>query len=410
MKITVYRPNQIGGCITEIESKNGTRIIVDVGSELPGIKSGESVDINKLTKGCAGVFLTHYHGDHAGEYKNVHEETPIYMGAIAQKIYYTLQTRLSKSEKITGVKPEDVNRMKNARTFKQDDIITVGDLNIKPIRTDHSAFDSYMFLVDDGDKCILHTGDFRNHGMVGEAAFKYLIKNTQKVDALIVEGTMLSRISEAVDTEDELSQKAKQLFEDELNKYVFILCSSTNIDRIAAFYRAYNEASKNIGKKRLFVTDDYQNDVLKVVTENSSEFGNNYDFSESVSFNGDKHYDDMVENGFCMLVRKNRFSEKFLNTWKFKKNRLFIYSLWKGYLEGNTQDKEIADMVPSDYKYMHTSGHATEDAICMLCEIVGNPPVFPIHSENTDRFEVLKKEKKINSEVRQLESGKSVEV
>ena len=30
MKITVYRPNQIGGCVTEIESRGGTRIIIDV--------------------------------------------------------------------------------------------------------------------------------------------------------------------------------------------------------------------------------------------------------------------------------------------------------------------------------------------------------------------------------------------
>ena len=41
MKITVYRPNQIGGCITEIESKAGTRIIIDIGSNLPGNQDGE---------------------------------------------------------------------------------------------------------------------------------------------------------------------------------------------------------------------------------------------------------------------------------------------------------------------------------------------------------------------------------
>jgi len=40
-KITVYRPNQIGGCITEIESSKGTKIIIDVGSNLPGIEVKE---------------------------------------------------------------------------------------------------------------------------------------------------------------------------------------------------------------------------------------------------------------------------------------------------------------------------------------------------------------------------------
>lgn len=79
MKITVYRPNQIGGCITEIVSKGGTRIVVDVGANLPGIE-GESIDVETLTKDCVGVFITHYHGDHIGEYRRVDAETDIYMG------------------------------------------------------------------------------------------------------------------------------------------------------------------------------------------------------------------------------------------------------------------------------------------------------------------------------------------
>jgi ribonuclease J len=70
-KITVYRPNQIGGCITEIESSKGTKIIIDVGSNLPGIKVNEEVDVPELTKNCNGVFITHYHGDHLGEFDKI---------------------------------------------------------------------------------------------------------------------------------------------------------------------------------------------------------------------------------------------------------------------------------------------------------------------------------------------------
>ena len=35
MKITIHRGNQIGGCITEIESSKGTRIVIDLGHNLP---------------------------------------------------------------------------------------------------------------------------------------------------------------------------------------------------------------------------------------------------------------------------------------------------------------------------------------------------------------------------------------
>ena len=96
MKITVYRPNQISGCITEIESKAGTRIIIDIGSNLPGNQDGEKVDIKALTdqNRCAGVFITHYHGDHVGEFPDVDENVPKYMGEMAHKIFLNLRERL----------------------------------------------------------------------------------------------------------------------------------------------------------------------------------------------------------------------------------------------------------------------------------------------------------------------------
>lgn len=66
MKITIHRgKDQIGGCITEIESKSGSRIIIDLGHNLPkGDK--ESKDeyasdeaVAKLTEGVSGIFYTH---------------------------------------------------------------------------------------------------------------------------------------------------------------------------------------------------------------------------------------------------------------------------------------------------------------------------------------------------------------
>jgi ribonuclease J len=384
MKITVYRPNQIGGCITEITSAKGTRIIIDVGSNLPGC-NGEYVGIKELSTGCDGVFITHYHGDHIGEYKHVHNDVDIYMGEVAKKIFMALQTRLSKSESVTGVTQENFETIGKIKTFKQGEVIKIKELTITPIRTDHSAFDSYMYLINDSEKRVLHTGDFRSHGKIGEDSLEYIEKNIGKVDALIVEGTMLSRNCEGVITEEKLSKKAAEIIEK--HKYVFILCSSTNIDRIAAFYR--------VKGNKLFVTDDYQSKVLNAVTANSKEFGDYYDFSDSVSFDGDKHFKSMEENGFCMLIRNNSFSEKFLNSYKFKKNRLFIYSQWKGYLEGEHKNEDLAKLVPPDYEYLHTSGHATEEAIVKLCEIVKPDVIFPIHSENPGRFKTLIKESKV---------------
>lgn len=52
MRITIHRANQIGGCITIIEH-NGCKIIIDLGSNLPGSCQEElsKDDIDTLTAG-----------------------------------------------------------------------------------------------------------------------------------------------------------------------------------------------------------------------------------------------------------------------------------------------------------------------------------------------------------------------
>lgn len=62
MKITIHRgQNQIGGCITEIESRSGTRILIDLGHNLPegDNRSEDKYDIpenmDDLLKGCSAV-------------------------------------------------------------------------------------------------------------------------------------------------------------------------------------------------------------------------------------------------------------------------------------------------------------------------------------------------------------------
>lgn len=189
------------------------------------------------------------------------------------------------------------------------------------------------------------------------------------------------------------------------HKYVFIMCSSTNIDRIAAFYHA----NKAAGDK-LFVADDYQKKVLDKITQNSAAYGDFYYFSDCVSFEGDKHYNDMVEKVFCMLVRNNLFSEKFLKSRVFQKGKLFIYPQWNGYLTGETKDPRITNIVPDDYKYLHTSGHATEETICAVCGMVGAATIIPIHSERTDKFEELAAEGKISGKIKRLHCGESVNI
>ena len=74
-----------------------------------------------------------------------------------------------------------------------------------------------------------------------------------KIDLLITEGTMLSRMGEtqrnSIRTEAELGRRAEELFQ--ANKESVILVSSTNLDSIMEFYHA-------VPWGRDFVCDAYQ--------------------------------------------------------------------------------------------------------------------------------------------------------
>ena len=387
MQIKIDRgTNQIGGCITEIESNKGTKIIIDIGANLPdseGRKKPE-IELEGLTKGVPNykaIFITHYHGDHIGLYNKILPDIPIYIGEISKEIYNIVQTRLSKANL---VEEEDLKRISKFRTFNIKDKIIIDDIKINPIAVDHSAFDSYMFLIEVDEKKVLHTGDFRIHGQRGKAVLEAVKKYVGKVDCLICEGTTLTRDNSKILTEFELQKKAEKIFNE--NKYNFVLCSSTNIDRIAAIHKATLKSHK------MFICDDYQFEILEYI--NTVSRSNLYKFNNPNNIKETKVYcyapnmlEKMKKYGFVMLVRANAKFAKFLNMFE---NNAFIYSEWQGYLKGLNEDyKRIQDFVPKKYINLHTSGHATPEAIKEVINITNPKYVIPIHTEDKEKIKEL---------------------
>lgn len=233
MYIKIHRgTEQIGGCITEIGT-NHSRILIDFGKNLPdnftpasAMKRPEIQGVTVGEKNCDAIFFTHYHYDHIGHFPEVGEGIPMYMGEIAKEIHMEISRRIYREQ------PEKLTKAENIQTFKIAKKLSIKDINITPLLVDHSAYDAYMFLIEADGKRILHTGDFRTHGPRGNKVIPALEKYVGQVDALITEGTMLSRGSERILREYDLKQHAQQMMQQK--KYVFVLCSSTNIDSIAS--------------------------------------------------------------------------------------------------------------------------------------------------------------------------------
>lgn len=376
MQIKIHRgTHQIGGMITEISTAT-TRIIIDLGSELPdenGIEGPDDLQIDGLTTGqpnCDAVLFTHYHGDHIGRLSEALPGIPLYMGLAAKEIYLALQRHVQNG---TPQFIETVN------CFSQGVKFWIKDIAITPLVVDHSAYDAYMFLIEAEGKRILHTGDFRRHGFRGKGLIPTLTQYVGQVDVLIIEGTVLSRSDQAHQTEHELQNEFRQLLRQ--YKFVFAICSSTNIDRTASLCQA-TPAGKTV------VCDRYQKEVLEIVESFAGHYSQLYRFDRVKSYAPNLNA-KMEERGFCMLVRSGNFFQKFMDEYREKHNdeTLVIYSLWDGYFKqaGNSFEKLMNGF--NHTIHLHTSGHADIQTIIEVCKAVTPiKAIIPIHTTNSKRL------------------------
>jgi len=418
MKLTVHRgTKQIGGCVVEIES-NGYKVFVDFGEQLPGTEPEENTlsPIKGLTTGDvskSALFITHYHGDHIGAICDTVSGLPIYVGKTALEIYKCLETRLSyiPDQNIAGKHKNILDRIKTIIPFEPLQKTKVGNIIITPLFIDHSAFDAYMFIVEAEGKRILHTGDFRGHGFKSKALVPMLQKYCTNIDYIVSEGSNILRPDSAFQSEQELQKDFEVQFRE--NKYNFIFVSSTNIDRIFALYHAAKKA------KRCFVCDNYQTNLLKIVSDNHKQFSTFYDINFEQKANPAGRYFELNryggnpfefagnlkpyldKNGFCMLIRANDSFKPLLAEYAKYPETIINYSMWTGYLDRKnpTFNSEISDFFkPFRFIYKHTSGHADIKTLRTLFETV-NPKygIIPIHTEAPEKFKDFFPDNKIIS-------------
>ena len=397
--------NQIGGCITEITSNKGTKIIIDFGEDLVGdynIKK-QKLEINGLTnhksKNYDAVFITHCHGDHIGLVNDINNEIDIYIEEKTKLIY-------NLTSDFTGKKPI----IRKTKTFKfNKPILIKKDIKITPYLVDHSAFNSCMFLVEVDGKKLLHTGDYRNHGRKGKI-FLETIKKIGKVDALITEGTTFSKNVTKYKTEDELFSDSIEIFQ----KYddILILQSSTNVDRIVTFYKAAVKTKKNFIED-LFtgvIASNLKNIPNPVASyRNVSLFiSNKYYKKTNPPYFVSKYIEPMeiyktnvaFAKDFCMFVKPSMLNDiKMLKNKKHKlKNACIIYSMWEGYKKDLKMKRFLDELskLGIHEEFLHTSGHADIKTMKLLEEVINPQIIIPIHTDNKEVAKEIFKNKVID--------------
>lgn len=257
MIIKIHRgQNQIGGSIIEVSTEQA-RVFLDIGIELDEDKEIEIPQIEGLfcgDKNCDAVFISHYHSDHIGLVDYLLPDIPIYIGDHAYNIMKAASDYRNIDVKFTPI------------LMKNECSILIKDIKITPISCDHSAFDSYMLLIENEGERTLYTGDFRANGRMD---FNTLLEKVPCVDNLIIEGTTLSREDDVVHIEEE---QLEDIAVEYLNKHTgpaFIMMSAMNIDRVIT--------AKNIAKRtgRIFLEDIYTADIttsIGMTTESTRVF------------------------------------------------------------------------------------------------------------------------------------------
>jgi ribonuclease J len=418
MKLIVHRgAHEVGGNCVEI-STGHTTILIDVGLPLSfnfddeietvlpqplfeGLRSGK--------KSVDGILLSHPHLDHYGLIAALPKGIPMYCGETAARLI-----RISRAMNPKIALPE------NLQTFEARDHLQIGDMIIRPYLMDHSAFDSYAFLVEANGTSIFYTGDFRGHGRKGKLLDR-LVHDPPQVNILMTEGTrIIPDTSEMFTTEEELEEE----FIDVIKKaegLVFVTAPSQNIDRIVTIFKA----AKRTGRK--FIIDPYTAEVLDCldrypripkpswpsilvaysgpVIERLEQAGRT-DILEKHRKNGIK-WDRMNKhrNEFVILLRPSALGpvKKYLDI----SQAVWIYSMWPGYFEKSPSLQRLKKFFQDSgvtYKCIHTSGHAAMADIKKLVTALNPEIIIPIHSFHTEEF------KKFFDNVRLVKDREVVEV
>lgn len=414
MTIKIHRGlEQIGGCITEISTET-SRVFIDFGQNLPGNGEPTTPEEDEALvkriflqnpKEHEAVFYTHGHEDHVGLFEHIPYNVPQYMSegtkallSIKYNVLHEGAEMKVKELQNTDYDQREYNDANNllahadnkckllnrinawmpTPTRKQPEVITIGDIKVTPFFNCHSIYNSHMFLIEADGKRIWHTGDYRVHGYLGKGLFPTLKKYATDIDVLITEGTMLKHDEQCIH-ECLVSQKMASVMN--AFKYVFVLASATDIERLASIKNAAKEA-----KKQLCIWSLFLKRTMKFFTERESKVSDGL-FSFNPLFYSERLYGKLKRRGFAMVVGTSQIERVGKLIQKLpQEETLLIYSSWDGYykipeqVQANSKYKEMRDLFHNVVD-IHTSGHADRQTIEKVIKTVKANEVICIHKE-----------------------------
>lgn len=390
MRACIHRgAQQIGGSCIELEHE-GVRILLDVGLPLDG-DFGNTALLPPVTQAVAAVVISHPHVDHYGLLHHLPTGTPVCIGAAARRI-------IEAAAPFTGQPlPSLTGFDLQHRTPLQ-----IGPFQITPYLIDHSAYDAYGLLIEAGGKRLFYSGDFRGHGRKGRLFEAFLQQPPPNIDALLMEGTTLSRLedNDPFPSEKALEQQMLGCFR-ATSGLVMVYASAQNIDRVVTLYRACKQAGRTL------VIDLYTAAILEATGNDSipqsfwpgvalyiperqrRQIARLQAFDLLKRHAGQRVYRDelrQMASKAVLLFRPLHMDD--LVAAEALDGASFIYSQWSGYLAEESSQKwqDWLQEAGIEMRQIHTSGHASPADLQRFARALSPGYLVPIHSFAPEKY------------------------
>lgn len=224
--------------------------------------------------------------------------------------------------------------------------------------------------------------------------------NLRHIDLMITEGTNISKetsLNVPYLTEQALVPAFVEAFKK--YKYVFLLASSSQLDRIASFSRC-------VPSGRYMITDRYQYGLMQVYDEDRDE-----EFkSNKVLYDSEYVLEKAEKAGFGRVVRSNHSFQLIVKDFfeRHTEDTCLIYSMWSGYINKLSDVKTLVDYAGDNLIRSHVSGHVTKEDLERAINIV-KPEKLVIHHTSVKKEKCCIEVPK-STEIVSVEDGEVVEL
>jgi ribonuclease J len=282
---------------------------------------------------------------------------------------------------------------------------TVGPFQVTPYLVDHSAYDAYSLLVEADGKRLFYSGDFRGHGRKSALFDRFVAHPPSHIDALLVEGSSISRLGADGTFPDESSIEAQ--LADTFHKtpgMALVHTSVQNIDRLVSIFRAARKAGRTLiidlyaaavleatGNTNL-PQSDWKDVALFVPNAQRLHIKKNSLFELLARHSTNRIYENDLKEApgnFALLFRPVHCSD--LERAGCLTHASYVYSQWEGYWDLGTYN-DLKTWIKGHgipQMMLHTSGHASPRDLKTFVKALDPRKVVPIHSFRPELYPEL---------------------